>query len=163
MLRAPNNDSTKVSTRQIGRRGSSARWTPLRSVLLLLMCWISLPVHGFQSRQVTTAETRRAFAHHPLHATIQQVTNPTSTNDNDDSNSNNASARFVAANAIVEQNNNNNNNKNGGMLTMDRLEASLSSLSTRDRSFARLLVTTCIRRLGQIDRVLEMCQAKKQQ
>lgn len=158
MLRVPSNDSTKVSTRQIGRRGSSARWTPLQSVLLLFMCWILVPVHAITPRQVTTTG---AFVHQPLHATIQQVTNPTSTND-DDSNNTNASARFVAANAIVEQNNNN-NNKNGGMVTMDRLEASLSSLSTRDRSFARLLVTTCIRRLGQIDRVLDMCQTKKQQ
>jgi 16S rRNA (cytosine967-C5)-methyltransferase len=67
-----------------------------------------------------------------------------------------ASARQVAAEAILER-------KGGVAFAIDKLEShrSFGSLSTRDRSFARLLVTTSIRRLGQVDKVLDSCQNDK--
>jgi 16S rRNA (cytosine967-C5)-methyltransferase len=45
---------------------------------------------------------------------------------------------------------------------VDRLESSVNygKLSSRDRAFSRLLVTTVERRLGQIDAVLATCQTK---
>ena len=63
-------------------------------------------------------------------------------------------ARYVAVDAMIERK---------GTFALDKLESLVaqSGLSTRDRSFARLLVTECMRRLGQIDKVLEMCQTKK--
>ena len=64
------------------------------------------------------------------------------------------SARYVAVDAMIDRK---------GSFALDKLESTLaqSRLSTRDRSFARLLVTESMRRLGQIDHVLEMCQTKK--
>jgi 16S rRNA (cytosine967-C5)-methyltransferase len=62
----------------------------------------------------------------------------------------------VAAEAILER-------KGGVAFAIDKLESHVSfgSLSTRDRSFARLLVTETIRRLGQVDKILESCQNDK--
>eukprot|EP00977_Amphora_coffeiformis_P025126 scaffold18324_cov176-Amphora_coffeaeformis.AAC.18 len=64
------------------------------------------------------------------------------------------SARYVAVDAMVDRK---------GTFALDRLESLVaqSGLSTRDRSFARLLVTECMRHLGQIDCVLETCQTKR--
>lgn len=65
------------------------------------------------------------------------------------------SARTVAIDAMRKS--------SSTAFVIDKLDALLSqsNLSGRDRSFARLLITTCVRRLGQIDRVLEMCENKK--
>ena len=73
-----------------------------------------------------------------------------------------ASPRFYAVSAILS-NNKKGKKQKGSAFAVDRLESSLSygSLSVRDRSFCRLLVTTTERRLGQIDAVLDACQTKK--
>lgn len=57
----------------------------------------------------------------------------------------------------------NNNGPISLAYALDRLEVdpNFNKLSTRDRSFARLLLTTVERRLGQIDKVLEYCRKKK--
>lgn len=65
-----------------------------------------------------------------------------------------ATARSVAAHALLGE--------KKGQPSLQRLEAdpSFKSLDDqRNRSFARLLVTTVERRLGQIDKVLEQCQS----
>jgi 16S rRNA (cytosine967-C5)-methyltransferase len=61
-------------------------------------------------------------------------------------------ARFVAVSAVVCA-------KEKQSFAVDRLEshAYFAQLSQRDKAFARLLVTTVERRLGQIDAVLEQC------
>jgi 16S rRNA (cytosine967-C5)-methyltransferase len=63
----------------------------------------------------------------------------------------NSSVRYLAAKALLPG--------STGYL-VDRLEGlqGYKQLPTRDRSFGRLLVTTTERRLGQIDKVLELCQ-----
>ena len=79
-----------------------------------------------------------------------------------------AITRYIAAQAITPNNHPNNGGGGAGpsMLSstafaVDRLETNreYQALSTRDRSFARLLVTTTERRLGQIDAVLQHCQS----
>lgn len=64
-------------------------------------------------------------------------------------------ARSVAAHALIE------NKKLQSVPSLQRLETDplfLSIGDQRDRSFARLLVTTVERRMGQIDKVLEKCK-----
>jgi 16S rRNA (cytosine967-C5)-methyltransferase len=71
-------------------------------------------------------------------------------------NNNGALPRYVAAKALIT--------KHGSVaFAVDRLESNLqyNNLSSRDRSFARLLVTTTERRLGQIDAILNHCQKIK--
>ena len=66
-------------------------------------------------------------------------------------------ARSVAAHALVD--------KRNSMSSLQRLESDplfQSIRDQRDRSFARLLVTTVERRMGQIDAVLEKCQKSPQ-
>ena len=83
------------------------------------------------------------------------------------------SARLVAVRAILEESqrrrrgkSNTSSSSFSGLPPLDKLESSLSSLaetqqlSVRDRSFARLLVATCVRRMGQIDKVLAQCQTR---
>jgi len=67
------------------------------------------------------------------------------------------SARYLAVKALTPR-------KGSTAFAVDRLESniSFSKLSTRDRSFCRLLVTTTERRLGQIDKVLSQCQKEAQ-
>jgi 16S rRNA (cytosine967-C5)-methyltransferase len=67
-----------------------------------------------------------------------------------------STARLVAARALTGE--------KKGQTPLQRLESDPSFRSIgdqRDRSFARLLVTTVERRLGQIDLVLEQCQTSK--
>jgi 16S rRNA (cytosine967-C5)-methyltransferase len=63
--------------------------------------------------------------------------------------------RYLAAKALIPK-----NRSTSTAFAVDRLESSVSyrKLSTRDRSFCRLLVSTTERRLGQIDKVLQQCQ-----
>jgi 16S rRNA (cytosine967-C5)-methyltransferase len=63
----------------------------------------------------------------------------------------NSSVRYLAAKALLPG--------SPGYL-VDKLEGltGYKQLPTRDRSFGRLMVTTTERRLGQIDKVLELCQ-----
>jgi transcription termination factor NusB len=66
-------------------------------------------------------------------------------------------ARSVAAHALLE------NGKRQSVPSLQRLESDplFKSLGDqRDRSFARLLVTTVERRMGQIDKVLAKCNKK---
>jgi 16S rRNA (cytosine967-C5)-methyltransferase len=78
-------------------------------------------------------------------------TKPQSAGQSDASDDRNA--RFLAARALITK-------TGSAAFAVDRLESNkhYSTLSTRDRSFARLLVTTTERRLGQIDEVLRQCQ-----
>jgi len=63
-------------------------------------------------------------------------------------------ARSVAAHALLGE------KKGQPSLQQLEFDPSFTSLEDqRDRSFARLLVTTVERRLGQIDKVLEQCQS----
>ena len=69
-------------------------------------------------------------------------------------------ARSVAAHAILDD-----TKKRQSLPSLQRLESDPEFKSIddqRDRSFARLLVTTVERRLGQIDKVLERCQKSTQ-
>jgi 16S rRNA (cytosine967-C5)-methyltransferase len=64
-----------------------------------------------------------------------------------------SSVRLLAALALLPRN-------GSAAFLVDALEnlEGYKKLSTRDRSFGRLLVTTTERRLGQIDKVLELCE-----
>lgn len=65
-------------------------------------------------------------------------------------------ARFVAAHALLGE--------KKGQPSLQRLEMDPNFTylqDQRDRSFARLLVTTVERRRGQIDKVLQQCQISK--
>lgn len=61
-------------------------------------------------------------------------------------------ARSIAASVFFKQ-------KGNEEFVLARLDAdaAFQSLDQRDKAFARLLVTTVERRLGQIDKVLEVC------
>lgn len=66
------------------------------------------------------------------------------------------SARYYAVKALIPMNYNNNNIPS---FSVDRLESNKqyqTSLSTRDRTFCRLLVSTTERRIGQIDTIIEL-------
>lgn len=70
-------------------------------------------------------------------------------------------ARSVAAHALLAD-----TKKKQSIPSLQRLESDPSFKSIddqRDRSFARLLVTTVERRLGQIDKVLAKCQKSNKQ
>lgn len=88
--------------------------------------------------------------YHPLHA-LESVEEPTVTQTSSQSKA--VNARSVAAHALLEKK---------GQPSLQRLESDplFKSLEDqRNRSFARLLVTTVERRLGQIDAVLKQCQS----
>ena len=73
-------------------------------------------------------------------------------------------ARYIAAKALIPRNGHFGASSFASIaFAVDRLESSAqyNALAPRDRSFARLLVTTTERRLGQIDAVLQYCQKIK--
>jgi 16S rRNA (cytosine967-C5)-methyltransferase len=79
------------------------------------------------------------------------------------SNSNGALPRYIAAKAIMPRQLNKKESTSSIAFAVDRLESNVqyNDLSPRDRSFARLLVTTTERRLGQINAVLSHCETIK--
>jgi hypothetical protein len=66
-------------------------------------------------------------------------------------------SRSVAAASILDD------VQSQSMFPLQRLESNplYLKLDQRDRSFARLLVTTAERRMGQIDKVLQLCQREE--
>ncbi|KAI2507997.1 methyltransferase [Fragilaria crotonensis] len=66
------------------------------------------------------------------------------------------SSRVVAAKSLLS------NSKQSSAFPLQRLESSpeYQDLEQRDRSFARALVTTTERRMGQIDKIIDFCRAK---
>ena len=72
-----------------------------------------------------------------------------------------ATTRYIAAQALIVRNSNYGASSLSSIaFAVDRLECNeqYKVLAPRDRSFARLLVTTTERRLGQIDAILQYCQ-----
>ena len=67
-----------------------------------------------------------------------------------------SSSRVVAAESMLED------KKRSSVFPLQRLESSpdYQALEQRDRSFARALVTTTERRLGQIDKIINHCRTK---
>ena len=67
-------------------------------------------------------------------------------------------SRSVAATSILDD------VQSQSMFPLQRLESNPSylKLDQRDRSFARFLVTTTERRMGQIDKVLQLCQRSEE-
>lgn len=108
---------------------------------------------------VPNKNAARTFVKLPLRATKappSEEAPPSSSGDGATTEGNNKSPRLVAVQALTY--------KKGGDFPLDRLEVSPAfrkDLSVRDRSYARLLVTTVERRRGQIDKVLDFCQEKK--
>lgn len=71
--------------------------------------------------------------------------------------------RYIASQALISQNKGSPSSASSFLsiaFAVDRLETNVQymALLPRDRSFARLLVTTTERRLGQIDAILRYCQ-----
>jgi 16S rRNA (cytosine967-C5)-methyltransferase len=69
-------------------------------------------------------------------------------------------ARFLAAKALLKNNNKNGSGSPSAEFAVERLEADYDfnhQLSLRDKGFARLIVSTVERRMGQIDVILNHC------
>ena len=74
-----------------------------------------------------------------------------------------STTRGVAVASIVESGRGGKTQQTTTAFPLQRLEdnASFQALDQRDRSFAKMMVLTTMRRIGQIDKVIGMCRKEK--
>jgi 16S rRNA (cytosine967-C5)-methyltransferase len=156
----------------------------------ILLLYLSLHLHNFLTSSfiIPSLHSIKNDHHHHHHhmkfvkidsgqqrsftsTTILHIANTIDNiSDNDPSSSSNREkipmARIVAAQSIMENNiskkkNNNHNINTNNPVTKLESNPNFTTLSQRDKSFARNIVSTTIRRKGQIDNILSIICNKK--